>query len=102
MRAIFLLFLIRILSGYRSAIQFTRIHPEISTILQKDKFVQSADQKKFKDELANSQAFQIFIQERGPPYRQTDLFDRLIEDHKDNETYDTESYELCEDIKLLR
>ena len=98
-RAIFLLFLVRILHSYRGAIQFSRIHPQIQTKLQKDIFIQPCDQKRFKEELSNSQAFQIFIQERGPPYRQTDLFDKLIEQYIDTKEYDCESYELCEAVR---
>ena len=93
---------VRILHNYRSAIQFSRIHPTIQTKLQRELFLSQSDHKRFKEELSNSQAFQIFIQERGPPYRQTDLFDDLVEDHVETGRFDTESFELCEEVRTLR
>ena len=48
-----------------------------------------------------SQSFAMFIQERGPSYRPTDLFDQLI-DKKPSDDYETDSFELGEEIRQLR
>ena len=43
----------------------------------------------------------MFIQDRGPSYRPTDLFDQLI-DGKPSNDYETDSFELGEEIRQLR
>ena len=43
----------------------------------------------------------MFIQDRGPSYRSTDLFDQLI-DGKPSDNYETDSFELGEEIRQLR
>jgi len=43
----------------------------------------------------------MFIQDRGPSYRSTDLFDQLI-DGKPCSDYETDSFELGEEIRQLR
>ena len=43
----------------------------------------------------------MFIQDRGPSYRPTDLFDQLI-DGKPSDDYETDSFELGEEIRQLR
>ena len=43
----------------------------------------------------------MFIQDRGPSYRPTDLFDQLI-DRKPCYDYETDSFELGEEIRQLR
>jgi hypothetical protein len=57
-RAIFLMTLVRILSNYRSSLQFSRIHPEVQTKLNRQEFLQSADPQDFKVQLSRSQSFQ--------------------------------------------
>ena len=64
-------------------------------------FISPNDEKTFKADLSKSQSFAMFIQERGPSYRPTDLFDQLI-DKKPSNNYETDSFELGEEIRQLR
>ena len=64
-------------------------------------FISPNDEKTFKADLSKSQSFAMFIQDRGPSYRSTDLFDQLI-DGKPCYDYETDSFELGEEIRQLR
>ena len=103
-RAIFLMTLVRILSNYRSSLQFSRIHPEVQTKLNRPEFLQSADPQDFKVKLSAAQSFQVFVQERGPSFRPLDLFDNLMEDYDDkNPTeFDTQSITLSREVIKVR
>ena len=96
--------LVRILSNYRSSLQFSRIHPEVQTKLNRQEFLQSADPQDFKVKLSAAQSFQVFVQERGPSFRPLDLFDNLMEDfdEKNPPEFDTQSITLSREVIKVR
>ena len=95
--------LVRILSNYRSSLQFSRIHPEVQTKLNRQEFLQSADPQDFKVQLSRSQSFQVFIEKRGPSFRVLDLFDKMMEDYDEKKIeYDTQSITLTRRVITVR
>lgn len=100
-RAIILLALVKVLHNYRSALQFSRIHPIVQVKLGRQEFLQSNDSHDFKNILCSSQAFQIFIQDRGPSYRPLDLFDKLVDEFNTKADYDTKSMELSREVRTV-
>nr|XP_039258097.1 myotubularin-related protein 5-like isoform X1 [Styela clava] len=85
-RAIFLRLFCQLLMGYRSCLQVCRIHPRPIIRFQKDLFlnvrgydrIDSGISAEFMPKLVESQAFSLFVQEEGPPYRRLNIFDREV------------------------
>merc|ERR1712062_310391 len=77
----------------------------IQSRLVEDRFISPTDEKTFRAQIINSQSFSIFLQDRGPAYRPTDLFDKLIEEESKKRItneYEIGNYELSNEVKLLR
>ncbi|CAG2162301.1 unnamed protein product [Oppiella nova] len=80
-RAIFLRTFTQLLQGYRSCLTITRIHPKPIITFHKASFLGQRNlvESEFVVRLLDCMFFVSFVQERGLPYRQCDLFDeRLI------------------------
>lgn len=90
-RAIFLRLFCRLLMGYRSCLQVCRIHPRPVIRFQRDEFlmlrnfdkIEAGPSAEFMPKLLESQAFSLFVQEWGPPYRRLTVFDKQIADISD-------------------
>lgn len=78
-RAIFLRFLTQTLLGYRNFLQVVRILPTPYITFHKSLFLGTRNLvgNEFAVRLLDSMFFSTFIVERGPPFRDLDLFDHL-------------------------
>ncbi|XP_071510955.1 LOW QUALITY PROTEIN: myotubularin-related protein 13-like [Diadema antillarum] len=79
-RAIFLRLMAELLMGYRSCLTIIRIHPSPVITFNKGMFLfqRGLLGDEFLSKLLDGMAFGTFVNERGPPYRQCDLFDKLL------------------------
>nr|CAB3265877.1 myotubularin-related protein 13-like [Phallusia mammillata] len=84
-RAIFLRLFCQLLMGYRSCLQVCRIHPKPVIRFQHDQYLVARGfdaitpiSNEFVPKLLQSQAFSLFVQEKGPPFRRLDLFDEVV------------------------
>lgn len=78
-RAIFLRTITQILQGYRSCLTVIRIHPRSLISFHKASFLGQRGfiDNEFMTRLLESMFFEKFVETRGPPYRECDLFDHL-------------------------
>jgi len=85
-RAIFLRLFSQLLMGYRSCLQLCRINPHPILRFEKENYLvmkgfnvfNTSSANQFLPKLLNSQAFQLFIQTNGPPYRKLHIFDQVL------------------------
>uniref|UniRef100_A0AC35U8W4 UDENN domain-containing protein n=1 Tax=Rhabditophanes sp. KR3021 TaxID=114890 RepID=A0AC35U8W4_9BILA len=80
LRACFMRFFIDILYGYRSCLQLIRFYESPLVTFHKTAFlgIREMDDSKLMHDLVSSPMFQSFINDRGIPYRNMDLFDSLV------------------------
>lgn len=78
-RAIFLRTITQILQGYRSCLTVMRIHPKSLISFHKASFLGQRGfvDNEFMTRLLESMFFEKFVETRGSPYRECDLFDYL-------------------------
>jgi len=78
-RAIFLRTITQILQGYRSCLTVIRIHPKPLISFHKASFLGQRGfvDNEFMTRLLESMFFEKFVESRGLPYRDSDLFDEL-------------------------
>lgn len=78
-RAIFLRTITQILQGYRSCLTVIRIHPKSLISFHKASFLGQRGfvDNEFMTRLLESMFFEKFVESRGLPYRDCDLFDEL-------------------------
>lgn len=78
-RAIFLRTITQILQGYRSCLTVVRIHPRSLISFHKASFLGQRGfvDNEFMTRLLESMFFEKFVESRGLPYRECDLFDDL-------------------------
>lgn len=78
-RAIFLRTITQILQGYRSCLTVIRIHPKSLISFHKASFLGQRGfvDNDFMTRLLDSMFFEKFVESRGLPYRECDLFDEL-------------------------
>ncbi|XP_063164801.1 myotubularin-related protein 5 isoform X6 [Candoia aspera] len=76
-RAVFLRLFAQLLQGYRWCLHIIRIHPEPVIRFHKAAFLgqRGLVEDDFLPKVLEGMAFAGFVTERGPPYRETDLFD---------------------------
>ncbi|XP_070610727.1 myotubularin-related protein 5 isoform X3 [Erythrolamprus reginae] len=79
-RAVFLRLFAQLLQGYRWSLHTIRIHPEPVIRFHKAAFLgqRGLVEDDFLPKVLEGMAFAGFVTERGPPYRETDLFDELV------------------------
>ncbi|KAM6436327.1 myotubularin-related protein 5 isoform 5-T5 [Liasis olivaceus] len=79
-RAVFLRLFAQLLQGYRWCLHIIRIHPEPVIRFHKAAFLgqRGLVEDDFLPKVLEGMAFAGFVTERGPPYRETDLFDELV------------------------
>ncbi|XP_032077912.1 myotubularin-related protein 5 isoform X1 [Thamnophis elegans] len=79
-RAVFLRLFAQLLQGYRWCLHIIRIHPEPVIRFHKAAFLgqRGLVEDEFLPKVLEGMAFAGFVTERGPPYRETDLFDELV------------------------
>ncbi|KAF7254463.1 Myotubularin-related protein 5 [Varanus komodoensis] len=79
-RAVFLRLFAQLLQGYRWCLHIIRIHPEPVIRFHKAAFLgqRGLVEDDFLPKVLEGMAFAGFVTERGPPYRDTDLFDELV------------------------
>ncbi|KAI0981871.1 hypothetical protein GJ496_004619 [Pomphorhynchus laevis] len=82
LRAVFCQFFVTILKTYRKYLLVIRVYPKPVIVLNKQKFLIDNDFHKvdFLKRLIETMLFHKFIEERGLPFRNLDLFDYLCED----------------------
>lgn len=78
-RAVFLRTITQILQGYRSCLTVIRIHPKSLISFHKASFLGQRGfiDNDFMTRLLDSMFFEKFVESRGSPYRECDLFDYL-------------------------
>lgn len=78
-RAVFLRTITQILQGYRSCLTVIRIHPKSLISFHKASFLGQRGfvDNEFMTRLLDSMFFEKFVESRGLPYRDCDLFDEL-------------------------
>ena len=92
LRAVMLRLLIQLLSGYRSCLTLVRIHPAPYITFHRAAFLglRNLCDSEFVRRFLDCMFFNAFVTERGPPWRQCDIFDdayseygemALAEDH---------------------
>jgi hypothetical protein len=71
--------MVRILEGYRSCLTIVRIHPTPYITFHKAAFLgmRSPSESEFIKRLTNCMFFNTLVSDRGPPWRQCDVFDDL-------------------------
>uniref|UniRef100_A0A670ZW65 SET binding factor 1 n=1 Tax=Pseudonaja textilis TaxID=8673 RepID=A0A670ZW65_PSETE len=76
-RAVFLRLFAQLLQGYRWCLHIIRIHPEPVIRFHKAAFLgqRGLVEDEFLPKVLEGMAFAGFVTERGPPFRETDLFD---------------------------
>ena len=79
LRAVMLRFFVTVLDGYRSCLTIVRIHPECNLTFHKAAFLglHDPDDYSFLQKFLDSRDFDIFVRERGPPWRRCDAYDSL-------------------------
>ncbi|XP_039181258.1 myotubularin-related protein 5 isoform X3 [Crotalus tigris] len=79
-RAVFLRLFAQLLQGYRWCLHIIRIHPEPVIRFHKAAFLgqRGLVEDEFLPRVLEGMAFAGFVTERGPPYRESDLFDELV------------------------
>uniref|UniRef100_H2Y618 Myotubularin-related protein 13 n=1 Tax=Ciona savignyi TaxID=51511 RepID=H2Y618_CIOSA len=85
-RAIFLRLFSQLLMGYRSCLQVCRVHPKPIIRFLKENFLlmrgfsvhNTPSANEFVPKLLDSQAFSLFVQSNGPPYRKLHKFDEIV------------------------
>ncbi|XP_062839539.1 myotubularin-related protein 5 isoform X2 [Anolis carolinensis] len=79
-RAVFLRLFAHLLQGYRWCLHIIRIHPEPVIRFHKAAFLgqRGLVEDDFLPKVLEGMAFAGFVTERGPPYRETDVFDELV------------------------
>ncbi|XP_022088215.1 myotubularin-related protein 13-like isoform X3 [Acanthaster planci] len=79
-RAIFLRLQAELLMGYRSCLTLIRIHPEPVITFNKGLFLfeRSLVGEEFLSKVLDSMSFSTFVNDKGPPYRVCDIFDKLV------------------------
>ncbi|CAI5786790.1 Hypothetical predicted protein [Podarcis lilfordi] len=79
-RAVFLRLFAQLLRGYRWCLHIIRIHPEPVIRFHKAAFLgqRGLVEDDFLPKVLEGMAFAGFVTERGPPYRDIDLFDELV------------------------
>lgn len=79
-RAVFLRLFAQLLQGYRWCLHIIRIHPEPVIRFHKAAFLgqRGLAEDDFLPKVLEGMAFAGFVTERGPPYRDADLFDELV------------------------
>ncbi|XP_042323603.1 myotubularin-related protein 5 [Sceloporus undulatus] len=79
-RAVFLRLFAQLLRGYRWCLHIIRIHPEPVIRFHKAAFLgqRGLVEDDFLPRVLEGMAFAGFVTERGPPYRDTDVFDELV------------------------
>ncbi|XP_061493895.1 myotubularin-related protein 5 isoform X6 [Rhineura floridana] len=79
-RAVFLRLFAQLLQGYRWCLHIIRIHPEPVIRFHKAAFLgqRGLVEDEFLPKVLEGMAFAGFVTERGPPYRDIDLFDELV------------------------
>jgi len=109
-RAIFLRLFCQLLMGYRSCLQLCRVNPYPILRFEKESYLtmrgfdvnDTPQANEFLPKLLDSQAFQLFVQKNGPPYRQLHMFDRVVSEIPDRIQQDINNvYEALSHIKQL-
>uniref|UniRef100_H2Y620 Myotubularin-related protein 13 n=1 Tax=Ciona savignyi TaxID=51511 RepID=H2Y620_CIOSA len=84
-RAIFLRLFSQLLMGYRSCLQVCRVHPKPIIRFLKNFLLMrgfsvhnTPSANEFVPKLLDSQAFSLFVQSNGPPYRKLHKFDEIV------------------------
>ena len=79
LRAVFVRLFAQLFAGYRYCLLIIRINPKPVICFNKAKFLSqhSMCENEFMNRLLDSMSFQRFIEERGPSYRNCDVFDDL-------------------------
>ena len=79
LRAVILRLMVRILEGYRSCLTIVRIHPTPYITFHKAAFLGMRNQcdSDFIKRLVNCMFFNTLVSDRGPSWRQCDIFDEL-------------------------
>jgi hypothetical protein len=78
-RAIFIRLFAQLFAGYRYCLLIIRINPKPVICFHKANFLGHHDlvNNEFMNRLLDSMSFQRFIEERGPPFRNCDIFDEI-------------------------
>ncbi|RWS10543.1 myotubularin-related protein 13-like isoform X4, partial [Dinothrombium tinctorium] len=78
-RAIFVRLFAQLLQGYRTCLQIVRIHPKPFITFHKSSFLGQRNlvENEFVVRLLDCMFFNLFVKDRGPPFRPSDLFDEL-------------------------
>ncbi|XP_078483997.1 myotubularin-related protein 5-like isoform X3 [Ciona intestinalis] len=109
-RAIFLRLFSQLLMGYRSCLQVCRVHPKPIIRFLKENFLlmrgfsvhNTPSANEFVPKLLESQAFSLFVQTNGPPYRKLHKFDELVADVPNRIQSDMNNvYHAMRHIKIL-
>ncbi len=79
-RAIFLRLQAELLMGYRSCLTLIRIHPEPVITFNKGLFMfqRVLVGEEFLSKVLDSMSFATYVNEKGPPYRVCNIFDKLV------------------------
>lgn len=79
LRAVLLRLMVQLLEGYRSCLTLVRIHPSPFISFHKAAFLGLRDvcESAFMKRLLDCMFFHTFISERGPPWRNCDIFDEF-------------------------
>ncbi|CAK8676970.1 unnamed protein product [Clavelina lepadiformis] len=107
-RAVFLRLFSQLMMGYRSCLQVCRIHPKPIIRFQKELYLAikgfgalNKPSYDFVPKLLESQAFSLFVQENGPPYRKTHLFDEVVMETEKLQTDFANVYHTLKHVKEL-
>ncbi|RWS28346.1 Myotubularin-related protein 13-like protein, partial [Leptotrombidium deliense] len=103
-RAIFVRLFAQLLQGYRSCLQIVRIHPRPFITFHKSSFLGQRNfvENEFVVRLLECMFFNLFVKDRGPPFRASDLFDELYATMNETLKRETKSPELVlENIRNL-
>ncbi|XP_033127612.1 myotubularin-related protein 13-like isoform X3 [Anneissia japonica] len=83
-RAIFMRLQVEMLLGYRLSLTIIRIHPKPVISFNKGLYLMQRGLfgEEFLSKLYDSMSFVTFVNERGPPYRICDIFDKLVANYQ--------------------
>ncbi|CAI4228314.1 unnamed protein product [Auanema sp. JU1783] len=101
-RACFLLFFVEFLRGYRTCLEVVRLYEKPFIVFHQAAFLglrQLFDP--FSKYVTSCQMFQVFISNRGLPYRESDYFDKLMFKHPNDATGSCVDKSLLEEIVTI-
>jgi len=103
LRAVMLRLMTRLLSGYRSCLTLVRIHPSPCIAFHKAAFLGARDlsSSTFARRLLDCMFFSTFIVERGPPWRDVDIFDEAYSVAGDHAALESHGNRVMRNVQLL-